>query len=95
VLKTIKNQNQRLTKNQKKMKVKDQPQIETIKMLFVSIKDKTKLIHAIAEEVPTTFGTIRNTWFSNYRGWSIPKEHQDTVLKIISQTLIEQNNGDK
>jgi hypothetical protein len=71
---------------------KEQPQIETIKMLFVSVKDKTKLITEIANEVPTTFGTIRNTWFSNYRGWSIPKEHQNTVLKIISRTLNEQND---
>ena len=71
---------------------KEQPQIETIKLLFVSIKDKTSLIHDVAKEVPTTFGTIRNTWFSNYRGWSIPKEHQNTVLKIISRTLNEQNN---
>jgi len=50
------------------------------------------LITEIANEVPTTFGTIRNTWFSNYRGWSIPKEHQNTVLKIISRTLNEQND---
>jgi hypothetical protein len=71
---------------------KEQPQIETIKMLFVSVKDKTKLITEIANEVPTTFGTIRNTWFSNYRGWSIPKEHQNTVLKIISRTLNQQND---
>ncbi len=71
---------------------KEQPQIETIKMLFASIKDKTSLIHDIAREVPTTFGTIRNTWFSNYRGWSIPQEYQNTVLKIISRTLNEQNN---
>lgn len=74
------------------MKVKETPQIETIKKLFTSIKDKTKLINDIANEVPTTFGTIRNTWFSNYRGWSIPKEHQPTVLKIISRTLNEQND---
>ena len=71
---------------------KEQPQIETIKVLFVSIKDKTALITEITKEVPTTFGTIRNTWFSNYRGWSIPKEHQNTVLKIISRTLNQQND---
>ena len=74
------------------VKKKEQPQIETIKVLFVSIKDKTALITEITKEVPTTFGTIRNTWFSNYRGWSIPKEHQNTVLKIISRTLNQQND---
>ena len=75
-----------------RVKKKEQPTIETIKMLFVGIKDKTALITEIAKEVPTTFGTIRNTWFSNYRGWSIPKEHQNTVLRIISRTLNEQND---
>jgi hypothetical protein len=75
--------------------VKQQSQIETIKTLFVGIKDKTKLITEIAnhETINTKFGTIRNTWFSNYRGWSIPEEHQPMVLKIIKQTINRQNNG--
>ena len=74
--------------------VKEQSKIETIKTLFVSVTDKTRLITKIAEHetINTKFLSLRNTWFSNYRGWSIPDEHQDTVLNIIRRTINDQND---
>lgn len=72
---------------------KEQPTIETIKILFTSINNKSKLADEILKAFPKVKKpTILSRWLSPYYGFAIPKDNQETVLRILSKTLNEQNN---
>lgn len=62
--------------------------IDKIKNLYSQVKAKTKFIEKVAVEINRSPKSLRNHWFSEF--WSIPEEHQKTVLELLQKEIKEQ-----
>jgi hypothetical protein len=61
---------------------------EAIKTMYKQVKDKKLFIETLAPIVSNKESSLAANWFS--RLWSIPDEHQNTVLQLLNETIENQ-----
>lgn len=70
---------------------------KNIKELFNKIDhgQKYEVIDTISKMCGITFGSAKSNWLSNSGGWSVPEEHQATVVDILQKAVKLQNYAKK
>lgn len=66
---------------------------ENIKHLYGKIKNKSNFIQLVADETKANYGTVKSHWLCASGGFSVPKIHQDLIIKLAQNTIKNQKDG--
>ena len=63
---------------------------EEIGVLYKQIKNKVEFREECVKKYNVAMNTLINNWFSRYKGYSVPRDLQDQVIKDLKLKISKQ-----